>query len=135
MGGGRHEPDGIGRVCGRCKCSSNDPRVYGKWVVVMDRDLSLCYACYHNLKSIGKRIKLHKEMEEKKNIQIKTEAPNLDNNEELDESINTNEEKMDYDSDESSAKYEEVCNKFPIYSSSSFQTHFCVLACAHTTTN
>ena len=58
-------------------------------------------------------------MEEKKNIQVKTEAPNLDNNEELDESINTNEEKMDYDSDESSAKYEEVCNKFPIYSSSS----------------
>ena len=120
VGGGRHEPDGISRVCGRCKCNSNDPRVYGKWVVVVDRELSLCYPCYHNLKSYGKRLRLLKEMKEKKNIQqVKTEAPDLDNTEELNESINNNEEMRDYDSDENAEDYEELCNQYPIYSSSS----------------
>ncbi len=130
-GGGEVDPGAISGVCSKCKRLSSDQRVFGSWMIIpfSDEIRELCYACFHNLRSKGRRMNLARKMNENKHLakmeteastdedeqKPKTEAFTVDNEGEMD-TTNNNENDEE---DNNASNYEELCLTVQVQSSSS----------------
>ena len=130
-GGGEVDPGAISGVCNKCKRLSSDQRVFGSWMIVPfgDEIRELCYACFHNLRSKGRRMNLARKMNENKHLakmeteasteedepKTKTEAFTVEG--EMDTTNNNNE--SEEEEDNNASNYEKLCLTVQVQSSSS----------------